>query len=288
MTEPSTHTLAVPGAVLTYDVRKPATPSGHRPVFVFGSPMAASGFSQLVSHLGDRTVITYDPRVSERSRLEEGADVSYEVHADDVHRVVESTGLGPVDVFASSGGAVAALAWVLAHPDEVVTVVAHEPPLSTLLEDREMLDRVSADIVATYRTKGQGPAMAKFIQLVMHDGPLPDDYLDRPAPEPAQLGLSAEDDGGDDALLAHNLRMPAYHPDGDALRASGVRIVPAVGATSGGTMPRRGGEALAALLGVEAVEFPGDHGGFMVNEWSPHNDPAAFADRLRQVLDAGR
>jgi pimeloyl-ACP methyl ester carboxylesterase len=288
MSQPTTHAIDVPGAVLTYDVREPATPSEHRPLFVFGSPMAASGFSQLVSHLDDRTVITYDPRVSERSKLEEGAEVSYEVHGDDVHRVVEATGLGPVDVFASSGGAVAALPWVLAHPDEVGTVVAHEPPLSALLEDREMLDRVLADIAATYRDKGQGPAMAKFIQLVMHDGPVPDDYLDRPAPDPAQFGFSSEDDGNrDDALLGHNLTMPAYHPDGAALRTSGVRIVPAVGATSGGTMPHRGGAALAGLLGVEAVEFPGDHGGFVVNEWSPQNDPAAFADRLREMLDAG-
>lgn len=288
MTEPTTHHLHVPGAVLAYDVREPVSPSEHRPVFVFGSPMAASGFSQLVPHLDDRTVITYDPRVSERSTLEEGAEVTYEVHADDVHRVVEATGLGPVDVFASSGGAVAALPWLLAHPDEVVTVVAHEPPLSLLLEDHEMLDRVFADISATYREKGQGPAMAKFIQLVMHDGPLPQDYLDRPAPDPTRFGLSAEDDGSrDDALLGYNLAMPAYQPDADALRASGVRIVAAVGATSGGTMPHRAGDALAAVLGVEAVEFPGDHGGFVAGDWSPHNDPAAFADRLREVLDAG-
>src|SRR6476619_5362587 len=287
MSEPTTHTIAVPGAVLTYDVREPATPSEHRPVFVFGSPMAASGFSQLVSHLDDRTVLTYDPRVSDRSKLEEGAEVSYEVHGEDVHRVVKATGLGPVDVFASSGGAVAALPWLLAHPDEVGTVVAHEPPLSALLEDHEMLDRVVADIAATYREKGQGPAMAKFIQLVMHDGPFPEDYLDRAAPDPAQFGFSSQDDGSrDDALLGHNLTMPAYLPDRAALRASGVGIVPAVGAVGRGTMAHRGGEALARLLGVEAVELPGDHGGFMANEWSPHNDPAAFAARLREILDA--
>ena len=49
MSEPTTHAIDVRGAVLTYDVREPATPSEHRPLFVFGSPMAASGFSQLVS-----------------------------------------------------------------------------------------------------------------------------------------------------------------------------------------------------------------------------------------------
>jgi hypothetical protein len=30
--------------------------------------------------------------------------------------------------------------------------------------------------------------------------------------------------------------------------------------------------------------FPGDHGGFVRNEWSPNNDPAAFAAKLREVL----
>jgi pimeloyl-ACP methyl ester carboxylesterase len=289
MRKASTHVIEVPGAVLAYDVHEPAAPSRHRPLFVFGSPMAASGFSQLVSHLDDRTVITYDPRVSERSTLEDGADVAYEVHGDDVHRVAEAAGLGPVDVFASSGGAVAVLPWLLAHPDEVGTVVAHEPPLSALLEDSEVVDQVLADIAATYREKGKGPAMAKFIQVVVHQGPFPDDYLDRPDPEPAEFGFSSEDDGSrDDALLGRNLTMPAYHPDGAALLGSGVRIVPAVGATSGGTMPHRGGEALAALLGTEAVELPGDHGGFMANDWSPNNDPAAFADRLRELLDGPR
>ena len=43
-----THTLEVPGAVLTYDVREPEAPSQYPPLFVFGSSMAASGFAELV------------------------------------------------------------------------------------------------------------------------------------------------------------------------------------------------------------------------------------------------
>jgi pimeloyl-ACP methyl ester carboxylesterase len=288
VTQPTTHTLDVPGTVLTYDVHEPETSAGHRPLFIVGSPMGASGFGQLVPHFSDRTVITYDPRGMERSKLLEGGKVTVEIHGDDVHRVLADSGLGPVDVFGSSGGAMVALPWVIAHPDEVGTLVAHEPPLVTLLEDAEMASRVSADITDTYLRDGFGPAMAKFIQLVMHVGPLPDDYLDQPPPEPAQFGLPTEDDGSrDDPLLAGNLKMPPYHPDADALHATGVRIVPAIGAEGEGTMARRGGEALAALLGVEPVIFPGDHGGFSVSEWSPHNDPAAFAIKLREVLDAG-
>jgi pimeloyl-ACP methyl ester carboxylesterase len=287
MPEPTTHHLEVPGAVLAYDVRQPEEPSDHRPLFVFGSPMAASGFAELVSLLDDRTVLTYDPRGAERSRLADGGEVTAALHAEDLHRVVEASGLGPVDAFGSSGGGAFGLAWVVAHPDDVRTFVAHEPPLTTLLEDREVAERVRQDILDTYQRLGQGPAMAKFIQMVMHPGPLSADYLDQPPPDPAMFGLPTEDDGArDDPLLSRNLAMPTFEPDLDAVRAAPVRLVPAIGADGVGTMARRGGEALAAALGLEPVVFPGDHGGFTAHDWAPGNDPAAFAAQLRAVLDA--
>jgi pimeloyl-ACP methyl ester carboxylesterase len=247
--------------------------------------MGASGFEQLVSHFGDRAVITYDPRGMNRSIRTPGSELTAETHAEDYHRVVEAADLAPVDAFGSSGGGMCALHWVVAHPEDVHTLVSHEPPLVTLLEDREMAIKVNADIVDTYHRDGFGPAMAKFIQLVMRQSPLPDDYLDQPAPDPAQFGLPTEDDGSrDDPLLSGNLTMPPFEPDAEALRHSPVRIVPAIGEAGQGSLARRGGEALAALLGVTPVVFPGDHGGFAANQWSPNNDPAAFAQQLREVL----
>jgi hypothetical protein len=63
MPEPVSHTLDVPGAVLTYDVRGDLA---DRPVLLMiGSPMGASGFPTLASHFTDRTVVTY---VTERPR----------------------------------------------------------------------------------------------------------------------------------------------------------------------------------------------------------------------------
>jgi pimeloyl-ACP methyl ester carboxylesterase len=284
----TTFTIDVPGAVLTYDVRVPEAPSQHRPLFVLGSPMAASGFAQLVAHLDDRTVITYDPRGAERSHLTADGQVTAELHAEDMHRVVEATGLGPVDAFGSSGGGAFALGWIVDHPEDVRTLVSHEPPLVTLLEDRDLALRAQVDIIDTYQRDGYGRAMAKFIQLVMHPGSLPPDYLDRPAPDPSAFGLPTEDDGSrDDALLSRNLAMPTFEPDIAALRTASVRLAPAIGAGGAGTMARRGGEALAAALGVDPVVFPGDHGGFTVSPWSPANDPAAFAATLREVLAAG-
>jgi pimeloyl-ACP methyl ester carboxylesterase len=286
MTEPVTRTVDAPGAVLTYDVYEPETPSDHPPLFIFGSPMGASGFGQLVNLFGDRTVITYDPRGMERSTREADSKLTAEVHADDYHRVIEAAQLGPVDAFGSSGGAMCALHWVRTHPEDVRTLVAHEPPLIALLEDRETVIKVQHDIVDTYQREGFGPAMAKFIQLVMQDRPLPDNYLDQPAPDPMQFGLPTEDDGSrDDLLLSGNLAMPPFVPDAEALRASPVRVLPAIGVLGEGGIARRGGEALARLLDVEPVIFPGDHGGFAANEWSPNNDPAAFGAKLRELLD---
>jgi pimeloyl-ACP methyl ester carboxylesterase len=285
MTEPTTRTLDVSGATLTYDVHEPGTPSDKRPLFIFGSPMGASGFEQLVSQFTDCTVITYDPRGMGRSTREPGSELTVEVHAEDYHRVVEAVGLGSVDAFGSSGGGMCGLHWVISHPEDVRTFISHEPPVITLLEDSQMAIKVYADIVDTYQRDGFGPAMAKFIQLVMYQGLLPDDYLDRPAPDPAQFGLPTEDDGSrDDLLLSGNLAMPPFEPNEQALRASSVRIVPAIGALGAGGLARRGGEAVGRMLGVEPVIFPGDHGGFAANEWSPDNDPTAFASKLRRVL----
>lgn len=286
MTKVTTRTIEAPGAVLAYDVREPEAPNDHRPLFIFGSPMGASGFEQLIGHFADRTVLTYDPRGMERSTRDPRHALTAEVHAEDYHRVIEAAGLGTVDAFGSSGGGMCGLHWVVAHPGDVCTFVSHEPPLVALLEDSEMAIKVNADIVDTYQREGYGPAMAKFIQLVMRQSPLPDDYLDQPAPDPAQFELPTEDDGSrDDLLLSGNLAMPPFVPDAEAIQASPVRVIPAIGAEGEGGMARRGGEALARLLGVDPVIFPGDHGGFAASDWSPNNDPAAFAAKLREIVD---
>ena len=87
------------------------------------------------------------------------------------------------------------------------------------------------DIHETYQRSGFGPAMAKFLTLVSLEGPVPDDYADRPAPDPAAFGLPAEDDGSrDDALLGLNMiSLIQYRHVFTALRAVPTRIVVGVG-----------------------------------------------------------
>jgi len=287
-TQPTTHSLDVPGAVLTYDVR--GNPSSSAPVLLLiGSPMAAAGFGTLAGHFADRTVVTYDPRGVERSRRTDGAsEATPEEHADDLHRVIAALGAGPVDLFASSGGAVNALALVAHHPEQVRILVAHEPPTAQVLPDREPALAASVAIHETYLRRGFGPAMARFIALVSHQGPIPAGFADGPDPDPAMFGLPTEDDGSrGDALLGQNIvSCTGYRPDFDALRAAPTRIVMAVGTDSEGTLANRGAVAVAERLGTSAVKFPSGHGGFLGGEYGQTGEPDAFAAKLREVLVA--
>jgi len=285
MTEKKTHVLDVPGAVLTYDVREAAAPSDESTLLMIGLPMGAEGFATLARHFTDRRVVTYDPRGVERSTRTGAPGIAD--HAEDVHRVIEAVGGGPADLFASSGGALVALELVARHPEDVRTVVAHEPPLPSVLPDRAAMVAALTDIHDTYQTKGFGAGMAKFIALVMARGELTADYVAQPDPDPAVFGLPTEDDGNrDDLLLGVNMRLLAqYEPDWAAVRASTAKPLIAVGEDTNDEMTGRSSRAAAALLDAEAVVFPGGHGGFSGGEYGqPADKPVEFATRLREVL----
>jgi len=284
-----TRTLQVDGATLTYDIRGDlgeAHPD--RPVLVLaGSPMDAQGFATLATFFADRPVVTYDPRGVERSVRTDGASESTpDLHASDLHQLIEALDVGAVDLFASSGGAVNGLALVATHPDQVRTYVAHEPPLAEVLPDREHVLAACSDITQTYQRSGMGRAMAKFIALVGRKGLLTASYVDEPAPDPTAFGLPTDDDGSrDDALLGQNLRTcTGYQPDFAALAAASTRIVIAAGQESDGEIAARAAAVVAQRLGTEIAVFPSNHGGFLGGEYGMTGDPDGFAAALRQVL----
>jgi pimeloyl-ACP methyl ester carboxylesterase len=287
-TAPTTHKLDVPGATLAYDIRR-NDDSAEPPLFLIGSPMGAAGFGTLSGYFSDRTLITYDPRGSERSsKADPSTESTPDEHADDLHRIIQAVG-GPVDLFASSGGATNALALVARHPKDVRILVAHEPPIATVLPDSENAKAAARAIKATYMRSGFNAGMAHFIAVVSHEGEFPDGYADRPAPDPAMFGMPSEDDGSrDDVLMAQNIITGThYEPDVDALRRASTRIVLALGVESQEIMAGRGAKAVAERLGIEPVTFPGGHNGFMGGEYGqPPGEPEAFAAKLREVLAA--
>jgi pimeloyl-ACP methyl ester carboxylesterase len=285
----TTHTLQTVEADIAYDVHGPLpTADGRPPLLMIGQPMEASGFRTLASHFPDRTVVTYDPRGLGRSARKDGRiDHAPTVQADDVHAVIEALGAGPVELFASSGGAVTALALVAAHPDDVTTLVAHEPPLIPVLPDAAAAERARAGFRDVYEANGTGAGMAAFIAMSSWRGEFTDEYFAQPAPDPDQLGMSTEDDGSrDNPLLSdRSWAISSYKPDVDALAATPTRIVIAVGEESEGTFTGRAAVATAKLLGQQAAVFPSHHGGFLGGEFGYAGQPEAFARKLREVLD---
>ena len=284
----TTHTLETPDATITYDVHGPLPTADGRPVLLMiGQPMSASGFGALASHFEDRTVVTYDPRGLDRSTRSDGRDDhDPEVQAEDLHALIGTLGAGPVELFGSSGGAITGLALVTAHPGDVVTLVAHEPPLAFALPDAPAAERARAGIRDAYEAGGRAAGMAAFMAFTAWQGEFTDAYFAQPAPDPAAFGMPAEDDGTrDDPLLSdRSWAVSGYRPDVAALTAAPTRIVIAVGEESAGTFTARTSVATAELLGQEATVFPSHHGGFLGGEFGYAGQPEAFARRLREVL----
>jgi pimeloyl-ACP methyl ester carboxylesterase len=284
----NTHTLETTEVDIVYDVQGPLpTADGRPPLFMIGQPMDASGFRALASYFPDRTVVTYDPRGLGRSVRKDGrVDHLPSIQADDVHAVIRALGVGPVEMFASSGGAVTALAIVAAYPNDVTVLVAHEPPLLPVLPDAEAAARARANFRDAYVAKGRGAGMAAFIAMTSWQGEFTDDYFAQPTPDPAQFGMPSEDDGSrDDPLLSdRSWAVSGYRPDFDALAAAPTRIVIAVGEESAGTFTGRTSVATADLLGQQATVFPSHHAGFLGGDSGYAGQPEPFARRLRDVL----
>jgi pimeloyl-ACP methyl ester carboxylesterase len=283
-----TRVLETSGATITYDVHGPLPPAdGRPPLLMIGQPMDASGFRALAERFTDRTVVTYDPRGLGRSTRSDGrVDNTPEDQAEDLHALVAELGAGPVEVFGSSGGAITGLQLVTAHPEDVVTLVAHEPPIIGVLPDAEAAQRATRQFRDAYQAKGWGHGMAGFMGLGMWQGEFTDDYFAQPAPDPAMFGMPTEDDGSrDDPLLSERSNaVTDYRLDVEALRAARTRVVIGVAEETTGTFTGRTSVATARALGQEPVVFPSHHGGFLDGEFGWPGKPDEFAATLREVL----
>jgi pimeloyl-ACP methyl ester carboxylesterase len=232
-----------------------------------GGPATGSVFEGVAGHLAQHnTVVTYDPRGLARSKLEGSIDDEriVEIFADDAHRLLEAVADDRAFVFSTSGGAIIGLELAARHSNRIRTLVAHEPPrFGPPAQGHKEGDE---DLHATYRARGVGVAMTKFMAEA---------GLGEPSPEMLD---SIEANRDLHFFLGHYIVGLARHQtDIPAIKSAACGIVPAVGADSRGELAHLGGLGLAEILGTDAEVFPGGHGGFM-------SHPAEFASRLRKVL----
>jgi pimeloyl-ACP methyl ester carboxylesterase len=147
-----TNALKVPGANLYHEVRG----SGPVLLLICGGVYDADGYAPLAEQFAARyTVVTYDRRGNSRSHLDgpPGRE-SIEVHADDAHRMLTAVGVTAdhASVFGNSSGGTIGLELATRHPEQVRTLVVHEPPLFELLPERDHWRIVIRNVGA-----GRGP-----------------------------------------------------------------------------------------------------------------------------------
>lgn len=259
-------TLRVPGANLFYQVRG----SGPLLLMISGGGGGSTGFDGIANYLVDSyTIVTYDRRGASRSPLDDpGEDVSLEMHSDDAHRLLTELSTEPAYVFGSSGGALVGLDLVARHPEQVHTLVAHEPPAEYLLPDTEQLQEDPLDI---YRREGGLPALSRLVALNGMN------YEDR---EPGVVLSYTREESAANADALFKYTFPAvrrYRLDFAALLAASTRIVLAGGSAGREYIGYRCATAVAEHLGTAVVEFPSHHVGYMTH-------PRAFAQRLYDIL----
>ncbi|MEV5548315.1 alpha/beta hydrolase [Streptomyces sp. NPDC052309] len=255
-------TLAVPGAKIYFEVR------GEGPflLLIGGGNSDAAVFKRLAAVLAqNRRVVTYDPRGNSRSVLDgPPVDQRVEEHADDAYRLIGHLAGPdePVCVFGSCSGGLIALELTIRHPGRIRRVVAHEPPVLSVLPDAEQHLALLDDIRATYLREGMAPALVKLQAL--HGG--------RPAPALPEVHDNT------DFFLTHFVRpFTRFVPDLAALEEVADKVVWAGGHASRGDLVHRPTLVLADRLGRDVELFPGGHVGYA-------RYPADFAERLVEVL----
>jgi pimeloyl-ACP methyl ester carboxylesterase len=278
MSELTTGMLDVPGARLYFEVRG----AGPGLLIIPTGNGDASPFGFIADLLADRyTVITYDRRGLSRSPLNGPVDAGQRIanDVDDARRLIEHVGEAPACVFGGSSGAIVALALLERHPGLIGTLVAHEPPIASVVPDSARWLQFFDDLYNMYRSSGTDAAWAKFRATMGMSAPTrPPKEAELPPPQLAEM--LARIDRNRVFWFEHEIRTyPAFVPDIAVLRSVSDRLVLACGDTSRNDFPHQVNLALAEQIGTGIVHFPGGHVGYV-------SHPAEFAETLLRAIAA--
>jgi pimeloyl-ACP methyl ester carboxylesterase len=270
--QPTEGRLRVPGTILYYKTQ------GSGPVLLIlqGGAGDADGSDSLAQHLVDHyTVVSYDRRGLSRSALDDDTQaLRIEIHGDDAHHLLAALTTDPAFVLGISIGALIGLDLVGRHPNQVRTLVAHEPPAPDLLPEDERVDakRSQEKMEEIFHREGVPAAMKSIAAMagLNFEDREPDVALPQPN---AQRAVDMT------FFLSHDAAaVRRYRLDIDALTSASARIVAAAGRTSPDAWPHHAARALAGRIGARFVEFPGGHNGYVFH-------PRGFAATLRDVFD---
>jgi pimeloyl-ACP methyl ester carboxylesterase len=264
-------TLTVPGANLYYEV------CGKGPLLVMIPGAAGTGdvFHPLIASLAEQyQVVTYDRRGFSLSELDGPQDYDHrlDTDTDDVARLIEQLMDKPAIVFGNSSGATVALEVLIRYPERVKTVIAHEPPLVTLLPDAATWIAFFDEVYDTYRQLGVTRAMHQFATKTLGSED------SKVLAHNMKLHTNEQKLANATYWMEHELRQyPRVSLDLNALAAHARQIMLVGGHDSQNQMTYQPGKMLAQKLGLDIVSLPGGHLGFL-------NYPVEFAHELMGTL----
>ncbi|HEX7667153.1 MAG TPA: alpha/beta hydrolase [Polyangiaceae bacterium] len=260
----------VPGASLSYEIRG----SGPAVLFVVGGNGDARIYSRVAAALANRfRTIAYTRRGFANSPLTQGYEGARRIEEDahDAARMIDGLAGGKAHVFGSSSGAIVALDLLQRHAAKVETVVAHEPPIASILPDPQTHFALFEDILALYRKSGAKVAMPVFLEQM---------GMGRPTglPPGVEPGKNTEGLTDNEYWFEHELaQYPHFQPNFATLGRLAKHLVLAGGRASREQFAYQPNKVLAERLGKDIVEFPGGHVGYAT-------DPQAFADELAPLF----
>jgi acetyltransferase/esterase len=156
-------------------------------------------------------------------------------------------------------------------------VIAHEPPIATVLPDGAQWLEFFDQVYATYRRSGVDSAVDKFSAGIGLGGIAQRPRGDELSPRGPAMTERARRNRH--FWLNHEVRQyPRFVPDVAALKAALPGLVLAGGRDFQTYFPHRATTMMADQLGTRVVDFPGGHVGYVTH-------PADFAVRLAELLD---
>jgi acetyltransferase/esterase len=264
--------------------------SGPPLLLIVGGGGDAGAFGALADVLSDQyTVLTYDRRGHSRSPFLGGSGKFHMAeHSADAVGVIKANGFDSAHIFGNSSGAIIGLDLAAFHPEAVEALVAHEPPVISVLPDAADQMVLFDELSPIIEKKGWQAGFKHFLTmngLVPKDDPNallvffdPEKVI---APSP-QLDLQKRLRGNWEYFTVGEMRQVVeYVPDLDKIAHNvvqhDVRLALAGGVESRGRFFYRTGQVIAERLGAEFVEFAGDH-------VAPAIDPVGFGSKLREHL----
>jgi pimeloyl-ACP methyl ester carboxylesterase len=266
-----TGTVKAPGAHLYCQVRG----SGPYLMMLCGGAAGAGGFDTVAPYLAaSYTIVTYDRRGLSRSPLDyPGADppITIASHSEDVHRILTVLGAAPGLVFGSSIGALIGLDLLIRYPADVRMLVAHEPPVGSLLTGDE---KPAVSLAEMYAETGDADAALRQFAARLTPKDLP------PLAPGRQAGGRASTRNIEFFITNDAPAVQRYELDLGTLKGLTSQLVIGGGRDGRDFPPYASASRLAERLGISLREFPGHHAGYAIH-------PAEFARTLDQVLRAG-